>query len=244
MRGHGSRERVWVGASLAGVLLLFPTRSGSAGSDAVKPGIFLYAAPGVDSGTFTESVVLIVRHDEEEGSLGLILNRPTRLSVREAIPPLGEMKELELALYFGGPVQPEAMLALMRAVKPPDGALRVLPDVYFSTEMKAVKEAARRPDAASRLRVYAGYAGWAPGQLAAEMRQGAWVVAPGRAAAIFREDPSTLWPEVHELMNRSEARLLPLQPARPSTRSSKPAVGEPSAPNQATPSATRSISIR
>jgi putative transcriptional regulator len=226
-------------------LLLCPTRSGSAASDAVRPGVFLYAAPGVDAGSFTQSVVLLVRHDEEEGSLGLIVNRPTRLTVREALPALGEMKDLDLALYFGGPVQPEAMLALLRPVKRPDGALRVLPDVYFSTEMDVVKEAARQPDAAGRLRVYAGYAGWAPGQLASELRQGAWVVAPGRAAGVFREDPSTLWPEVHELINRTEARaLLRVQPSRLSTTSSKPAVGEPKAPNQATPSATRSISIR
>jgi putative transcriptional regulator len=242
VRGRG--RRLWFGSLPATVLLLCPTRSGSAAIDAVVPGVFLYAAPGVHAGSFTESVVLLVQHDEKEGSLGLIVNRPTRLSVREAIPPLGEVKDLELALYFGGPVQPEAILALVRPSKPPDGALRVLPDVYFSTEMDVVKEAARRPDAASRLRVYAGYAGWAPGLLDAELRQGAWIVAPGRAAAVFREDPSTLWPEVHDLINRREARLLPSQPSRLSTRSSKPAVGDPSAPNHATPSATTSISIR
>src|SRR5262245_35780784 len=180
MTRRGSGGRVWGGASLAAILLLCPNRSGFAASDAVMPGVFLYAMPGVDSGSFTESVVLLVRH-EEEGSFGLIVNRRTRVPLREALPPLGDLKELDLALYFGGPVQPEAMLVLLRPVKPPRDAQRVLADVYFSTKMETVKEAARRPDASSRLRVYAGYAGWGPGQLASELRKGAWVVAPGRA---------------------------------------------------------------
>jgi putative transcriptional regulator len=165
--------------------------------------------------------------------------------LREALPSLGDQTELDLALFFGGPVQPEAMLVLVRPAKPPKNALRVLPDVYFSTEMKTLKETARRPGAASRLRVYAGYAGWAPGQLASELRLGAWIVAPGRAAAVFSDDPDALWPEVYDLMHRTEARrLFPSQPSELSTWSGKPAVGDPSDPNQAIPSATRSISIR
>jgi putative transcriptional regulator len=169
------------------------------------------------------------------------VNRPTKVPVREALKDLGELKDFDSSLYFGGPVQPEAILALVRPVKPPADAMRVLPDVYFSTELGPLKEAARKPDAASRLRVYAGYAGWAPGQLAAELRQGAWVVGPATAAAIFTSDPSTLWPRVHDLLRRIEVRR---QPFAGSTVSSKPAVGEPRDPNQAIPSATRSISIR
>jgi putative transcriptional regulator len=230
--------------SLAAVLLC-ATRSGWAASE-IEPGVFLYAFPGLDAGHFTQSVVLLVRH-EEEGSLGLVVNRPTRVPLREAITEIGDVADLDLLLYFGGPVQPEAVLALVRPVKPPVGAQRVLPDVYFSTDVEDLKEAARRPGAASRLRVYAGYAGWAPGQLASELKAGAWVVGPARASAVFADDPSTLWPEVHELLRRTEARRL--APAVPqsegaSTTSSKPTVGEPSAPNQAMPSATRSISIR
>jgi putative transcriptional regulator len=222
--------------------------AGTAGTAAseIEKGIFLYATPGLDSGHFTESVVLIVRH-EASGSLGLIVNRPTRVPLKEAAAELGEIGDGDLLLYFGGPVEPEAVLALVRPVKPPPGALRVLTDVYFSTDLDELKEAARHPGAASRLRVYAGYAGWAPGQLAAEMKAGAWVVGPARAAAIFADDPSTLWPEVHELMRRTEARLFgPGRPQPPaaSTSISNAAVGEPSAPNQARPSATRSISIR
>ncbi len=210
------------------------------GKERLSAGVFLYAAPGLEAGSFTQSVVLLVQH-RAEGSLGLIVNRPTRVPVREALTELGELKELDLALYFGGPVQPEAILALVRPAKPLDEGLRVLPDVYFSTELGPVKEAARKPEAQSRLRIYAGYAGWGAGQLAAELRAGAWVVGPASAASVFTSEPSTLWPRVHDLLRRIEVRH---QRSAGSTSRSKPAVGEPRDPNQATPSATRSISIR
>jgi putative transcriptional regulator len=235
---------LWKNLSL-GAVLLCPGLAQSAPSESVKPGVFLYAVPGIDAGHFTESVVLLVRHDEE-GSLGLVVNRPTRVPLREALTELEDVEDQDLLLYFGGPVQPEAVLALVRPVTPPTGAQRVLPDVYFSTDLGQLKEAARRPGAGSRLRVYAGYAGWAPRQLASELKAGAWVVGPARASDVFSDDPSRLWPEVHELMRRTEARRgsPARQDAAASTRSSKPTVGEPSAPNQAWPSATKSISIR
>jgi putative transcriptional regulator len=243
VRGPGKRGLLWGNISLAAALLWPGPAEPAAGE--IVAGTFLYAVPGLDAGHFTESVVLLVRHDDE-GSLGLVVNRPTRVPLREAITELEDVEDLDLRLYFGGPVQPEAVLALVRPVKPPVGAERVLPDVYFSTELKELKEAARQPGAGSRLRVYAGYAGWAAGQLASELKAGAWVVGPARASAIFSDDPSTLWPEVHELMRRTEARggSPALQAVESSTTSSKPTVGEPSAPNQARPSATRSISIR
>lgn len=65
-----------------------------------------------------------------------------------------------------------------------------------------------RSRAASRLRVYAGYAGWGPGQLAREIRVGAWIVARADARSIFSLEPSELWPRVHELMGRIEARAI------------------------------------
>ncbi len=246
MKGRDRRGLLWEAISLAVLLSSGPavTTASKMTSSEIEAGVFLYSAPGLDSGPFTKSVVLLVQHGPG-GSLGLVVNRPTRVPLREAATELGDIEDPDLTLYFGGPVEPDAVLALVRPVKPPPGAMRVLPDVYFSTDLDQVKEAARRPGAGSRLRVYAGYSGWAPGQLAAEMKAGAWVVGPARAAAIFADDPSPLWPEVHDLMRRTEARRVsPARPQSASTSISKLAVGDPSAPNQAMPSATKSISIR
>ena len=168
----------------------------------LKAGTFLYAAPDVHSPGFTQSVVLLVEHGPE-GSLGLIVNRPTRTPVREVLKELGP---LDLALHFGGPVQTDAVLGLVRSASPVRGASRVLPDVYFSTELEPLKVAARAPDVTSRLRVYAGYAGWGPGQLANELRQAVWVVGPADARSVFSAEPETLWPRVHDLLRRIEVR--------------------------------------
>jgi putative transcriptional regulator len=171
----------------------------------LKAGVFLYASPGLGGGSFAESVVLLIRH-EARGSMGLIVNRPTQIGVREAVKELGESLDLDLPLYFGGPVEATGVLALVRSAQPVRDATRPLPGVYLCHDLAPLKAAARRPEAAQRVRVYAGYAGWGAGQLEDELRAGVWVVAPGDAASVFTSDPASLWPRVHTLMRRIEAR--------------------------------------
>jgi putative transcriptional regulator len=174
----------------------------------LEPGVFLYAAPSLRDPNFAESVVLLVDHGPG-GSLGLIVNRPTRIVVREAVEELAETRGLDLRVYQGGPVQPDAVVALVRSSRALADARRVLADVQFSTEPRQWRDVAGGPEAESRLRVYAGYAGWGPGQLAREMSIGSWVVAHADARSIFSSDPSALWPKVHELMRRLEVRIWP-----------------------------------
>ena len=172
----------------------------------VKPGVFLYATPDLVGPPFTESVVLILQHGPD-GSMGLVVNRPTRVPLREAVKDLSDVRDLDLRLHWGGPVQPEVVLALVRSAKGLPDAVRVMADVQFTTDPKQWKRVAAEPEAASRLRVYSGYAGWAPGQLAQEMRGDAWVVAPADARSVFSPDPEELWPRVHDLRRRIEARF-------------------------------------
>jgi putative transcriptional regulator len=174
-------------------------------SPQVKPGVFLYASPSLGDPNFVETVVLLVQHGPD-GSMGLIVNRPTGVRVREAVDELAESRGLELRVYEGGPVQPDVVLALVRPPRAMANALRVLPDVQLSAEPRRWKELARDPEVDGRLRVYAGYAGWAPGQLARELRLGSWVVAPADARSVFSSEPKALWPRVHDLMKRLEAR--------------------------------------
>jgi len=176
----------------------------------LRPGLFLYAAPGVKDSRFAESVVLLVQHGPE-GSMGLVVNRPTDLPIRQALEKVAEASDSDLLVYWGGPVQPEAILALVRSPRASPGAQTVLADVHLTGDLADVRAALSGEDPAGRLRVYTGYAGWTPGQLPAEVRSGVWVMDRADAASVFAPDPSTLWGRVHQVLQRLEVRHRPAE---------------------------------
>ena len=150
---------------------------------------------------FAEAVVLLVAHDGS-GSMGLIVNRRTRVPLRELLREIPDPAGRELRFYWGGPVQPEAIHALVRTSWPSDSARRVLSDVYVTGDMADVRAAVGQKDPESRLRVFTGYAGWGKGQLDAEVRAGAWVVDPADARSVFAPDGSGLWERVYAILER------------------------------------------
>ena len=196
------------GALVACVVLSGAARGPSPDRDParLRPGLFLYAAPGIADSRFAEAVVLLIRHGPE-GSMGLVVNRPTDMPLREALENVAEARDSKLTVYWGGPVQPEAILALVRAPSPSPGAQTVLPDVHLTSNLADVRSALSGQDPAGRLRVFTGYAGWSAGQLPVEVRAGVWVLDKADAASIFAPDPSKLWPRVHDILNRLEVRL-------------------------------------
>jgi putative transcriptional regulator len=166
------------------------------------PGAFLFATPDLGGSVFEATVVLLVAHDAQ-GSVGVIVNRPGRLSVAETLEC--EAPE-EATVFFGGPVDVEGIVALLRTRSDPAVGHRALEDVFFTLDRGAIEGALGRPDAAERVRVYAGYSGWGPGQLDGEIARGFWVMARASADDVFREDVSTLWERVYRLLGATEAR--------------------------------------
>jgi putative transcriptional regulator len=195
------------GAVVAGVLLTgaLPGPSPDRDPSRLRPGLFLYAVPGLPETRFAETVVLLIEHGPE-GSMGLVVNRPTDVPLREALEDVAEARRTELPLYWGGPVQAEAILALVRGPSPSSGARTVVPDVHLTGNMADVRQALEGTEPRSQLRVYSGYAGWTAGQLPAEVRAGAWVLNPADAASVFAPDPTTLWPRVRLILDRLEVR--------------------------------------
>ena len=171
----------------------------------LRPGLFLYAAPGITDSRFAESVVLLIQH-RPEGSMGLVVNRPTDMPLREALVAVEEAKGSDLRVHWGGPVRPEAILALVRAPSASPGAQVVLDGVHLTGDLADVRAALSGPDPAGRLRVFTGCAGWTAGQLATEVRAGVWVMDRADAGSVFAPDPSTLWERVHQLLKRLEVR--------------------------------------
>jgi putative transcriptional regulator len=154
-------------------------------------GAFLVANPHVE-GYFAETVIVLVEH-EASGTLGLIVNRPIAVSLDELLPEIEEARGHSEPAYLGGPVDPGKMLLLIRAEAAPRHSALVLPGLHMSGHRSALRKLLAKPPEGVSFRAYAGYAGWAPGQLAGEVARGDWTLAPGDAASVFASDPSSLW---------------------------------------------------
>jgi putative transcriptional regulator len=144
---------------------------------------------------FSRTVVLVMR-PEEGGPLGVILNRPTNVQLRELYPERAELTGRDDLVFFGGPVQPDALLFAFRsAVKPPKG-LNVTGDIYISGFSEVLDELLKHPENAKEQRFFAGYAGWAQGQIEFEIARGGWYTLPLDVDAIFKMNPLTIYDEL------------------------------------------------
>ena len=151
----------------------------------------MIAVPTLLDPNFWRTVVLVGEHSEE-GALGVVLNRSSETPVEEALPELTLLAEDLGAVHVGGPVQPSAVVVLADFVDPDAAETLVLDSVGFlPSEVE--------PDTLGELRrarVYAGYAGWGPGQLDGELEEGSWIVEPARPEDVFTDDPEGLWSDV------------------------------------------------
>jgi len=178
------------------LLVLLAAGLGAQERMAPAPGVFLVARSPIDKGPFHRSVVLLLKHDNE-GTLGLIVNRRTGVPLSEALPDL-DTGEASPPLFFGGPVALEGLVVLFRSQAPPEGAEEVLNGLYYSGERSVLKMLLERESSHGELRLFVGHSGWAPGQLAAELRTRAWDVQPADIFTLFRTEPSWLWEHLTE----------------------------------------------
>ncbi len=155
----------------------------------------LVAAPNLGDPNFRRTVVLVAEHTDE-GAMGLILNRPSETTVLEAAPDLAVLAEGDAAVHVGGPVQPNGVIVLAEFDDRDAAAAIVLGDVGFvpaGSDLDGVASVVRRT------RVFAGHAGWGPGQLDAELDDDGWIVVEGpRPDEVFSEDAERLWSDVLE----------------------------------------------
>ena len=173
-------------------------------------GYLLIASPTLLDPNFRRTVVLVTAH-AEEGAMGLVLNRPAPAEVAEAVPHLEAIVPPGEPVYLGGPVEPSAVTALAEledleaAAVPVFGAVGFLPADLGEDAAAAVR----------RARVFAGYAGWSPGQLDDELTEESWIVEPARPDDVFGGEPDELWRTV--LARKGGAfRMLALMPEDPS----------------------------
>jgi putative transcriptional regulator len=169
----------------------------AAAAEGAANAIFLIAARELNDPNFHQTVVLVT-HSKEGGPWGVIINRPLRQRLSEVFTDQETLKGRKDVLYFGGPVQRDGLVFLVRSASRPPRSVALLRDVYFTGDTDWIDEQLKRPEPTRGLRVYAGYAGWAPGQLQREIARGGWHVHPADAETVFDKAPSRIWPELIE----------------------------------------------
>jgi putative transcriptional regulator len=178
--------------------------------DSVR-GQLLVAGPALLDPNFWRTVVLIVEHNDD-GALGLVLNRPSETSVAEAVPQLSELLDPTQHLFIGGPVQPSAVIVLAEFEDPTDAALLAFDDVGVLGTGPSEEELAAGIRAG---RAFLGHAGWGPGQLDGELERGDWILEPAKLEDAFSSEARQLWSEVLTRKGGSYA-LVARMPADPS----------------------------
>lgn len=153
-------------------------------------GKLLVALPAAisEGSIFDRSVVLLLDHDDD-GAIGVVLNRPTTMNLDEPLPSWEPLAAEPAVVFVGGPVRPEVAIGLGREGDEV-GPIDLDADPAFSTA---------RP-----VRVFAGYAGWSPGQLEHELARKSWVVVDSEPGDAFRPDADDLW---HAVLARQHGPL-------------------------------------
>ena len=193
------RFRTPITIAVAGFVLLSLSLSAvmtqTAPQAALSAGRFLVASKQLRDPNFSETVVLLLNYGAR-GARGVVINWPTEVKLATMFPEIRGLQRRVDTAYLGGPVERTRLLMLLRADKPRSGAEHVVDDIYVSTSRRVLFDALGRAGSATSVHVYAGYAGWAPGQLDREVARGDWHVLPADAEAVFSTTPTEVWREL------------------------------------------------
>ena len=176
-------------------LLLLSGSSWPASDPDTKPltAILLIARDDRPDSNFADSVVLVM-NNLASGPIGIIINRPMPIPVSRLFPDLKRLAKVRDKVYFGGPVDFGSVWFLFRAAAPPEHAIQACDGVYLSADRKLLLELLGRDKPMDGLRIFVGHAGWAPGQLEAEIAIGAWTLKRADPEAIFNGKSEHPWP--------------------------------------------------
>ncbi len=172
--------------------------------------ILLIAKAGVNDPYFLHTVVLVTGH-AGRGKVGVILNRREVVDFNEVFPEWRDLKIEGGQLFFGGPVDPQMLVFVVRQSDPPENAIPLSDQLYLSFDRELLVGSLNRPQPFQSLRLFHGFAGWAEGQLEREVDRGDWIIVPFDPAVIFDADPDSLWRRMFEKHSGSWVRQGPFR---------------------------------
>jgi putative transcriptional regulator len=172
-------------------------------------GRLLIAGPSLTDPNFARTVVLMAEYGEE-GAMGVVLNRPAEsLNVGEAVPELAGLVDPDEPVYVGGPVERNAVIVLAEFDDPDMAGQLILPGIGFAGADTDFGELA---GSVGRAKVFAGCAGWAPGQLDAEIGREDWIIADPAPDDLFASDSDVLWGDVLRRLGGNYALIATMPP--------------------------------
>ena len=157
-------------------------------NNSVKAGFFLLAEPLLDDPNFERTVILVCQHSEE-GAFGLVVNRPTEISVSEAI----DLLDIENRLFVGGPVEQHTM-HFLHTFTHLQGSLTISEEIFWGGDFDDLQELALKGRIEEEnCRFFVGYSGWSELQLEAELKNNTWIISKVNPKIIFEYEPEQLW---------------------------------------------------
>jgi putative transcriptional regulator len=169
-------------------------------------GVFLIAKKSMPDPNFAGTVLLITEY-EDTGTVGLVLNRPLDKPAHEILPELEELDPGSFNLFLGGPVRLNSLRLLVQTETDLGDYHSVIGNVFQITDLKGVQNLLERDPGGLRIRLYAGYAGWFPGQLERELLRGDWLLSRADIDLIFTDEPASLWEKLIEQMDMQWVQL-------------------------------------
>jgi putative transcriptional regulator len=165
-------------------------------------GLFLVAHRTLDDPHFRQSVIYLLQHGPL-GSLGLIVNRPSGLKLSDAVSGIKDADTTPRRMFFGGPVEISTVWMLIRDEQESRLVQHIADDVYLSGDRTVLDRLLNEKKPDDSLHFYLGHAGWLPGQLTLEIKQGDWYVIHTDPAVIFSADPGSIWTRLIEKLDPS-----------------------------------------
>lgn len=170
----------------------------------IKLGSLLLSEPFMQDPYFKRAVVLLAEYNEE-GALGFIMNKPTELSVREAIE---DFPLFDSVLYFGGPVETDELFYVHTVGEILDDSIEIIPGLWHGGDYeKLLMLLDTNQIRNDQIRFYAGCAGWVPGALDSEIRNKFWIVSSMDKSFSLQDSQRGLWEEVLKSMGKEYAML-------------------------------------
>jgi putative transcriptional regulator len=192
-------------AILNGLGVVEPVSAASA-AEVPAQGRFLVATRDLEESWFSQTVILLVRHDEL-GTMGLVINQPSEIQLTEMLPEISHLADSDRRLYIGGPMATYGVTFLIQSDHQLEDAEHVFGNVYASGNRELLLDMLYNDQSTTLIRLYAGHSGWSPGQLDNEIARGSWDVIPASEGIIFSSEAAAIWRKLAPPERRIIVRL-------------------------------------